>query len=79
MDYLVILATLSFGVVLGMAFTIIFTTELAKADRALISKLHSDKIALINENKKLKAFSKGPVDIEVIDLPQPDKTYHQPF
>jgi len=84
MDYIVILAVLSVGTIVGMVFTTIYTYERAKSDRQTISKLNSERINLLNENRKLKAGLKGrpkeaPVDIEVIDIPKPDKTYHKPF
>ena len=84
MDYIVILAVLSVGTIVGMVFTTIYTYERAKSDRDQIAKLNSEKINLLNENRKLKAGIKArpnevPVDIEVIDIPKPDRTYHQPF
>lgn len=64
MKFLLILATLFIGVVFGMAFTTIFYTEKAKADRAQIR-------ALINENTQLRRQKRTAQVVEIVDRTTP--------
>ena len=72
MDFLTIIACIAIGMVCGMTFEAIYNAETRKNDHERIR-------ALNRENIRLRAQLKAQTHVEVINLPQADRTYHQLF
>lgn len=72
MDILTIIASIAIGILVGMAFESVYQAESRKFDHARI-------VALNGENVNLKKQMVRTPTVEVIDIPQPDRTYHQGF
>ena len=79
MDILTIIASIAIGILVGMAFESVYQAESRKFDHARIVALNGENIKLRKENHSLKKQMVREPDIEVIDIPQPDRTYHQGF
>ena len=79
MDILTIIACIAIGILVGMAFESVYQAESRKFDHARIVALNGENIKLRKENHSLKKQMVRKPDIEVIDIPQPDRTYHQGF
>ena len=79
MDILTIIASIAIGIIVGMAFESVYQAESRKFDHARIVALNGENIKLRKENHSLKKQMVREPDIEVIDIPQPDRTYHQGF
>lgn len=79
MDILIIIASIAVGIIVGMAFESIYQAESRKFDHARIVALNGENIRLRRELHDTKKLLVRKPDIEVIDIPQPDRTYHQRF
>lgn len=79
MDILTIIASIAIGILVGMAFESVYQAESRKFDHARIVALNGENIRLRKENHSLKKQMVRTPTVEVIDIPQPDRTYHQGF
>ena len=79
MDILTIIASIAIGILVGMAFESVYQAESRKFDHARIVALNGENIKLRKENHSLKRQMVRTPTVEVIDIPQPDRTYHQDF
>lgn len=79
MDILTIIASIAVGIVVGMVFESIYQAESRKFDHARIVALNGDNIRLRKELHDTKKLLVRKPNVEVIDIPQPDRTYHQEF
>lgn len=79
MDILTIIASIAIGIIIGMAFESVYQAESRKFDHARIVALNGENIKLRKENHSLKKQMVRTPTVEVIDIPQPDRTYHQGF
>ena len=67
------------GILVGMAFESVYQAESRKFDHARIVALNGENIRLRKENHSLKKQMVRTPTVEVIDIPQPDRSYHQDF
>lgn len=79
MDILTIIASIAIGIIVGMAFESVYQAESRKFDHARIVALNGENIKLRKENHSLKKQMVRTPTVEVIDIPKPDRTYHQGF
>lgn len=79
MDILIIIASIAVGIVVGMAFESIYQAESRKFDHARLVALNGENIRLRKELHDTKKLLVRKPNVEVIDIPQPDRTYHQEF
>ena len=79
MDILTIIASIAIGILVGMAFETVYQAESRKFDHARIVALNGENIKLRKENHSLKKQMVRTPTVEVIDIPRPDRTYHQGF
>ena len=79
MDILTIIASIAIGILVGMAFESVYQAESRKFDHARIVALNGENIKLRKENHSLNKQMVRTPTVEVIDIPKPDRTYHQGF
>lgn len=79
MEALEIIACIAIGIIVGMAFESVYQAESRKFDHSRIVALNGENIKLKKENHNLKKQMVRTPTVEVIDIPQPDRTYHQGF
>lgn len=79
MEALEIIACIAIGIIVGMAFESVYQAESRKFDHSRIVALNGENIRLKKENHNLKKQMVRTPTVEVIDIPQPDRTYHQGF
>lgn len=79
MDILTIIASIAIGILVGMAFESVYQAESRKFDHARIVALNGENARLRKELHNTKKLLVRKPDIEVIDIPQPDRTFHQSF
>ena len=79
MDILTIIASIAIGILVGMAFESVYQAESRKFDHARIVALNGENVNLKKQIHNLKKQMVRTPTVEVIDIPQPDRTYHQGF
>ena len=78
MDFLTIIACIAIGILIGMSFEAVYQAETRRFNHEQIRNLNAENIRLKHQIRDINQRRVNAA-VEVIDLPQPDRTYHQPW
>lgn len=78
MDFLTIIACIAIGILIGMSFEAVYNAETRRYNHEQIRNLNAENITL---KRQIRDINQRRVNaaVEVIDLPRPDRTYHEPW
>ena len=78
MDILTIIASIAIGILIGMSFEAVYNAETRRFNHEQIRKLNAENIMLKHQIRDINQ-KRVNAAVEIIDLPQPDRTYHEPW
>ena len=78
MNILTIIASIAIGILIGMSFEAVYNAETRRYNHEQIRHLNAENIKLKHQIRDINQRRVNAA-VEIIDLPQPDRTYHEPW